>query len=110
MTRVLLAIAIVALTVPVTAQRIASFEALAVTNTAVGITASKLTGMAGCTARLETAEVRFRSDGTAPTSAVGTLLEIGDVLTFTNILDASATTFIRTGAVSAVLDVSCWGR
>jgi hypothetical protein len=33
------------------------------------------------TCRLETAEIRYQVDGTAPTTTVGTLLEVGDVLT-----------------------------
>jgi hypothetical protein len=107
-TRFLALIVALALSVPVAAQRVSRFEQLTVGAAAVGITASTLSGMATCTLRLETAQIRWRADGTAPTSAVGTLMEIGDVLTIENILDARAIQFIRTGASSGALDISCF--
>jgi hypothetical protein len=54
--------------------------------------------------RLETAEIRYRTDG-APTSTVGTLMEVGDVLDIDNPSDAARIRFIRTTGVSGVLDV-----
>lgn len=99
---------IVMLAAPVAAQRVQRYEQLTVGAAAVGITASTLSGMGACLVRLETAQIRWRADGTAPTAAIGTLLEIGDVLTLNNIIDARNYQFIRTGAVSGVLDINCW--
>lgn len=99
---------LLALAVPVAAQRVSTFEQVTVANSSIGLTAAKLLGMASCTIRLETAQVRWRADGTAPTSSVGTLMEVGDVLTIPNIVDAAAIRFIRTGATSGVLDSSCF--
>jgi len=93
--------------------RLLTFEQLTVAGTSVGITAATLTTPSGgrplalCVARLETAQIRFRVDGTAPTASVGTVLEPGDVLTLPRIEDARAARFIRTGATSGVLDIHC---
>lgn len=108
MKKVLLLSLLLALSVPVAAQRVTTYEQLTVANTSIGITAATINSMAACSLRLETAQIRFRLDGTAPTSTVGTLLEIGDVLVINNIIDARAARFIRTGAVSGVLDINCW--
>jgi hypothetical protein len=112
MKRFLFAIVALALTLPAIASDSASYEALTVADTAVGITATtyKPTGqppMVRCTARLETAQIRMRDDGTAPTAAVGTPIEIGDVLTFATAADAQRAKFIRTGATSGTLHVRC---
>ena len=52
---------------------------------------------------LETGEIRYRLDGTAPTTTVGTIMEIGDTKTiygYKNIRDFKA---IRTGGTSGEL-------
>ena len=59
--------------------------------------------------RVETAQLRYRFDGTAPTSAVGTLLEIGDTLTISEPISMVQFRAIRTGAVSGVLSCSYVG-
>lgn len=51
----------------------------------------------------ETAAVRWRDDGTAPTATVGTLLQPGDLMTFDQRLDRLS--FIQTAA-GAKLNVS----
>ena len=53
------------------------FEALTVAGTAVGITAATRVNANGAHVQVETADVRMRSDGTAPTATVGTLLRAG---------------------------------
>jgi len=63
-----------------------AFEQITVAGTAIGFTATKITPTGGtmatiATCRLRTAEVSYTIDGTTPTSAVGTLLEVGDILT-----------------------------
>ena len=53
--------------------------------------------------RCETTSVRWRDDGTNPTSSVGMLLDVGESLWYNG--DLQAIKFIRTAA-SAVLDVA----
>lgn len=50
---------------------------------------------------------RYRSDGTAPTTAVGMTLDVGDALSFWG-EDVARVAFIDTGA-NAVLDVTFYG-
>jgi hypothetical protein len=63
--------------------------------------------MAGCSCRLETAQVRWRIDA-SPTASVGTPLEVGDVLTLSRLEDIQRIKFIRTGSTSGLLNVWCW--
>jgi hypothetical protein len=94
---------------PVAAQqRTPTYEALTVSSTAVGISAATLTSMGSCTAVVETAEVRWRNDGTAPTSSTGTPVAIGTAINFDNIVDASRASFIRTEATDAVIHINCF--
>lgn len=115
MRRILAFLLVFALAAPLAAGQIQvkTFEQLTVANTAVGITATVLkpdgqNQISKCNLRLETAQIRYRWDGTAPTAAVGTVLEVGDVLVLEGYDVASSIRFIRTGATSGVLDVSCW--
>jgi hypothetical protein len=56
--------------------------------------------------RLETAQIRYTVDGvTAPTTTVGTLLEIGESLLLWGTQDIQNFKAIRTGGSSGVLDV-----
>lgn len=88
-----------------------SFETVTVAATAIGITSSvhsPSTGKAAVRAflSLESGQVRYRYDGTDPTSAVGHLLQAGDAIELegdTNIRNFRA---IRTGAVSGSLSVT----
>ena len=115
MRRLILAALLVGLagTVPSAQRRVITYESITVAGTAIGITAT-ITNPAGqpqqngCTARLETAQVRYRWDGTDPTASEGMLFEVGDVLTIGNNEDARAIRFIRTGATSGVLKISCY--
>lgn len=91
-----------------------AFETITVADTAIGFTAATITSasegemnFAFC-GPLETASVRWRDDGTAPTSSVGHLIEIGGVLEYDG--DLSDIKFIRTGAQSASLPVSYYRR
>jgi hypothetical protein len=88
-----------------------AFEQVTVANTSIGFTATKVepNGTGGApqatmaTCRLETAEIRYQVDGTAPTTTVGTLLEVGDVLTLNGHDSIMRFRGIRTGASSGVL-------
>lgn len=51
---------------------------------------------------LETAQIRYRGDGTAPTSSEGRIMEVGDQIVMSE-SEVDATRFIRTGGTSGVL-------
>lgn len=96
------------------AQVLSTFQALTVDNTSGGVAISAATLSSGgtqmnyCEGRVETAQIRFRDDGTAPTTTVGTVLEIGDLWRAWSNQTAGATKFIRTGSTSATLDIRCY--
>lgn len=98
------------LTVPLSAVSYLAFETVTVAATAIGFTDATIVETAGHPAatlavcRLETAEIRVRYDGTAPTAAVGTLVEIGDTITVTGSDVLRAFRAIRTTGTSGVLD------
>lgn len=92
-----------------------AFEQITVGATAIGFTSSLIrptatAGAAGSTqatiaqCRLETAEIRYRFDTTAATSQIGTLLEIGDVLTLTGNDALNNFKAVATGSSSGQLD------
>lgn len=56
---------------------------------------------------VEGAPVRFRDDGTAPTSSVGTLLNDGDRVEYAD--RPSALRFIRTTSTSATVNAAYYG-
>lgn len=89
-----------------------AFEQITVANAAAGIgfTTSLInaTGShpeaSSAICRLETAQIRWRADATAPTSSVGQLMEVGDILTLTGHDFLVNFLGIRTGGSSGVLD------
>lgn len=100
----------VALVVPLTGQSGQS-EMLTVDNTVGGvrITSAVLQGMAGCSLRLEDAQIRWSIDlSTPPTTSVGELMNPLDTLVFTNIGLLRSARFIRTTSTSGTLAVQCW--
>ena len=85
------------------------YEALTVDSTSggVGFTKTEIDPVSGLYkgssartvfCRLETAQIRWTIDGTAPTSSVGTLLEVGETLTISNPGDIKNFRAIRTGS------------
>jgi hypothetical protein len=112
--------------------KVIGFETLTVAAAAAGPTASALEGptlAVGATATdtqnafyktkgmganyalfgpLETAQIRWRDDGTAPTAAVGHLLEVGQVLEYDG--DLNKISFIRTGGTSGSLPATYFRR
>jgi hypothetical protein len=83
------------------------FEQIAVSSTAIGPTNTKLVSVAGATTeanfalfRVETADVRWRDDGTAPTSSAGTLLKAGEILEYDGALHRIQ--FIRVSSDASV--------
>ncbi len=104
-----LLVALLLLTVPLTsAQRTQRYEQLTVSNAAVMISGATLSGMGAAQGVLQGAEVRYRCDGTAPTTTVGTPLQVGSTITFANIIDARACQFIRTTGTDGVLNINAW--
>lgn len=103
---------LVAVSLPVLAADFFSYEQLTVAASSVGITTTTVSPAGQpqnqhCQAVLETAQIRYRADGTAPTSTVGTPMNTGDVLTIDSAADALRIRFIRTGATSGVLNIHC---
>lgn len=103
---------LLALTVPLSAWSYVGFEQITVAATSIGFTTSRIDNQNGhpqatiAVCRLETAEVRYRMDGVAPTSTVGTLLEIGDYLTLQGPDLLQSFRAIRTGGTSGTLSCS----
>lgn len=61
------------------------FQKLTVSNTAVGFTIPTTVQTRAVMFTVETDQIRFRVDGTAPDSATGILLEAGDLVEMTNV-------------------------
>lgn len=115
MRRILACGLVLALSAPLVASQVQvkTYESLTVADSSVGLATATISPdgqgqIAQCYGRLETAQIRYRWDGTAPTAAEGILLEVGDVLTIDGFDVASAIRFIRTGATSGVFKVTCW--
>ena len=53
--------------------------------------------------QVETAQIRFTLDGTDPTTAIGLIGNVGDLITITGVPDAKNFKAIRTGGTSAVI-------
>ena len=95
--------------------RVIDYATLSVTDTAAGLSGASPAITANVTQAiitLETAQVRWRADGTAPTSSEGHLLEIADTLAFTganwqHMLNTIQ--FIRTGSTSGALKITYLG-
>lgn len=90
-------------------------ENLTIDSTAggVGFTASKYSPSgatnfpATCaTVNVETAPIRYTLDGTAPTTTVGTLKNVGDTFVVTGSVDIKNFKAIRTTGVSASISVN----
>jgi len=87
---------------------VSGYESITVADTAIGFTAATVgaAGIKGAFCTVETAQIRFRMDGTNPTSAEGHVLDPGQTLTIINQGTLVNTMFIRTGATSGVLKVT----
>ena len=81
-----------------------AFEALAVAGTALGFTAATFTNAIMAVAKVEGAQIRYRTDGTDPTATVGVIADPGDMITVWGSSDLNSIRFIRTGGVSATLN------
>ncbi len=88
-----------------TGSKAEDYESLTVDNTGGGVAFTVATVGTAIKAFItcETAQVRFTTDGTAPTTTEGHLLNPGDILKLDSNDDILAFRAIRTGATSGVL-------
>jgi|GEM_PF-2926555 len=86
---------------PVTSGR----QRLTVDATVGGVSLTVPSGAIAASLRLETAQIRFTLDGSAPQSGSGRLMEVGETLDLESNEELDALKAIRTGGTSGVLDV-----
>lgn len=90
-----------------------TYGQLTVAATAVPLTSTVINPngwpqMRHCLLRLETAEIRWRIDGIAPTSSVGAPLEPLETLLLDAPEEIQAFRAIGTGGTSGTLNITCW--
>lgn len=113
MTRALTILGILALTVVVGAQDRppVSFQQLTVTTTAAGLSSTTLQPSGGsaqyCVGLVETADIRIRADGTAPTTAIGALAQAGALVEIIGGDAVRQSSYIATSA-TASLGLTCF--
>lgn len=95
--------------------QVAIDEALTIDATAGGVAlASATTDPAGrrqavyCRGVLETAQIRMLDNGDAPTTTVGTLVDVGATIELFDSRYLRAARFIRTGASSGAVHFTCY--
>ena len=81
-----------------------AYESKTIAATAVGLTSGTYGDATRAEMTLETAQIRIRSDGTAPTSSEGRLVEVGDTIILRSAAQIAAFEAIRTGE-SGVLKI-----
>ena len=86
-----------------------AYESVTVDNTAGGKPLTKYGRNQYALISVETAQIRFTVDGTAPTTTVGHVLNAGDILELDSLEDMKSFRAIRTGATSAVIHVTYSG-
>ena len=82
------------------------FETVTVAAAAIGFTSATFGRAYKALVTVETAQVRFRTDGTDPTAAIGHVLDAGDTLELDSSDELQKIKFIRTGSTSATLRVT----
>ena len=80
-------------------------ETLTVADTAVGLTSATYSDATRAEMTLETAQIRFWVDGTAPTTSAGILVNVGDVVVLNSAAQIANFKAIRTGSTSGVLSI-----
>lgn len=90
-----------------------AFEQLTVAGTAGGFSATTITPSGKpvsqyCVGYVETADIRYRTDGTAPTASVGMLVPYGSKIEIAGQDAIRLFSAIRTGSTSAVIAFSCY--
>ena len=92
-----------------TGSNAANYESVTVANSAIGLTAGTYGANVYALITCETAQIRFRIDGTNPTASEGHVLNPGDILRLNSNADIAAFKAIRTGSVSGVIKVTYSG-
>lgn len=83
-----------------------AYEEVTVAAASIGLTAGTYLDATRADLQLETAQVRYRIDGGAPSAAVGFLLEVGQALQLTGAADIAAFRAFRTGGTSGRLNAT----
>ena len=83
-----------------------AFESVTVSTSSVGLTAATFGDAQYALITVETAAVRFRLDGTAPTATVGHVREVGEGLELDRNTQLEDIRFIRRDGADATLRVS----
>jgi len=85
-----------------------AFEQVTVDNTAggKGLTAATYDASKRAVITVETAQIRYRADGGAPTTTVGHIADIGDTIELESASEIANFKAIRTGANSGLISVS----
>ena len=92
-----------------TGSNAANYESVTVANFAIGLTAGTYGANVYALITCETAQIRFRIDGTNPTASEGHILNPGDILKLDSNADIVAFRAIRTGATSGVIKATYSG-
>jgi hypothetical protein len=79
------------------------YESITVSTTAIGFTAASISGKTKAMCTLESQNIRFRIDGTAPTTTEGHILENGNILYIEGGVSMSNFSAIRDDAVDGTL-------
>jgi hypothetical protein len=90
-------------------SRFKAYESVTVAATAIGFTAGSIAGENMAFVTAETAQMRWRADGTDPTSTEGHVLPVGGSLELHGDTILSNFRAIRTGGTSGVLKCSYGG-
>jgi hypothetical protein len=83
-----------------------AYESITVATTAIGFTVTNITNCKRVYITAETATMRFRYDGTDPTSSEGHILRPDDIIIIEGYSNIESFRAIRTGATSGKLLVS----
>lgn len=81
-------------------------EVVTVADSAIGLTSATYLTATKAEMTLETAQIRVRKDGSDPTSSVGHIVEVGDLITLISASDIANFKAIRTGSTSGSLTVT----
>ena len=81
-------------------------EVITVADSAIGLTAGTYLAATKAEMTLETAQIRVRKDGSDPTTSVGHLVEVGDLIVLNSASDIANFKAIRTGSTSGKLTVT----
>ena len=95
--------------VQLTGSNAANYESVTVADSAIGLTSGTYGTNVYALITCETAQIRFRIDGTNPTASEGHILNPGDILRLDSNADIAAFKAIRTGSVSGVIKATYSG-